>query len=120
MSLQAVLKLECVLLQDLNYIIFHFTKVCTYIFEETHDKVSFRMVSVSLYMCWKCMLLISTCAERFSKILTEWNEDVEFLSNANDLSHDSFTELHRWFANYVRFEFEHKQIQNQWKNPQKF
>ena len=28
----------------------------------------------------------------FKKILTE---DVEFLSNSNDLSHDSFTELHR-------------------------
>lgn len=66
------------------------------------------------------MLFICTCAEWFSKILTEWNEDVEFLRNTKDLSHDSFKELHWWFPDYVKIEFEPRRVQIQQKNPQQF
>ena len=74
---------------------------------------------VSMYMWWTCILWICTCAESFQKILTEWNEDVEFLSITEDLSHGSFTEHCEWFPDYVKFEFELKTISNPTKKSTK-
>ena len=63
-------------------------------------------------VCYSFVLVLNC-----KKILTEFNEDVEFMNNTDDLSHYSFDRFHRRFIGYGKFKINLKQVQIQRQNP---